>query len=225
MFHTTACDPPLPDLASPDGSTVLIQGRCQSQDTATGRDCLSAPHRLPHKVFMAVCSQFYQLLESTKLRVLQGGRSTLISTAGSTAGVVTSSRAAITNSQYLCRRRLLQSDLQAQKQKWASWYQWNLLVLVVTWERCTELTSQTEEWEKRKLLFIQQQYCSSRFIADFFLPARPFVPSLQRVWRERGKKDIQAALYKSFFPQISQTSLCGCKGSSLALWNGHCLSW
>lgn len=67
MFHATACDPPLPDLASPDGSTLLLQGRCQSQDTATGRDWLSAPHWLPHKVFMINYSQFYQPLELTKL--------------------------------------------------------------------------------------------------------------------------------------------------------------
>lgn len=142
---------------------------------------------------------------------------------GSTARVVTSSRAAITNSQYHCRERLLQSALQTRKHRWAPWYQWSLLVLVVMWERYTELKIQTEEWEKRKPLFLQQQYFGSRFIVYFFLPARPFVPCLRTVWCEQGKKDIQATLYKSFFPQISQTSLCGCKGSSLALWNGHCL--
>ena len=67
MFHATACDSPLPNLASPNGSTMLVRGRWQSQDTATGRDCLSAPHRLSHKVFMVNYSQFYQPLELTKL--------------------------------------------------------------------------------------------------------------------------------------------------------------
>lgn len=41
----------------------------------------------------------------------------------------------------------------------------------------------------------------SKFIADFFLPARSFVFSLQRVWCEQAKEDIQATLYKCFFPK------------------------
>lgn len=133
--------------------------------------------------------------------MLQQWRSSLISMVGPTARVVTSSRAAITNSQYLCRESLLQSALQTRKQRWAPWYQWSLLVLVVMCERYTELKIQAEEWEKRKPLFLQQQYFGSRFIADFFLPARPFVPCLQESGVSKERRIYRPLYTNLFFPR------------------------